>query len=210
MVAFASRIGINLQRAIRRTATEAGLRPCAPTERLVLLKQRFDSVHKGHSVKKKATLALCAIVIVLAVCIWIRWKHDEPRRKSLETLRAFQFALESQQVEVVLERLVLPQALKLRTPPEQFEFLSKVMHEEISTDGLNALRSKAQFGPLLELFPLEAAVWASQAGVRPQDCVAFKATQSGIDTEVVLHVHEKACRIVRCNNVKQLAVASKP
>ena len=42
------------------------------------------------------------------------------------------------------------------------------------------------FGPLQEMFPQEAAAWAAQAGVKVEDCVAFKLEQNGLRAEVVL------------------------
>ena len=65
------------------------------------------------------------------------------------------------------------------------------------------------------MFPAEAEGWARQAGVNPDDCVAFKLDRNGLRAEVVLlkpstlgsqsSTPEPSHRIVRVNNVKQMA-----
>jgi hypothetical protein len=96
-------------------------------------------------------------------------------------------------------------------PHEQTEFITKALRDELSAEGLEALRKGAQFGPLKELFPAEADAWASQAGVKAEDCVGLRMERNGIRAEVVLvrspnHESRPPFRIVRCNNVKQMAL----
>ena len=99
----------------------------------------------------------------------------------------------------------MPEALRSRTAPEQLEFIRKSLQDEISLEGFDVLKKHATYGPLNQLFPAEAAAWAKQAGVNPDDCVAFKLEQNGLKSEVVLVLENQSLKIVRCNNVKQLA-----
>lgn len=108
----------------------------------------------------------------------------------------------------MLQTVMLPQALRGRTVSEQAEFLSKALRNEISPEGLAVLRREGKFGSLTNLFPAEARAWAEQAGVKPEDCVAFRMERDSIRAEVVLVREDEAYRVVRCNNVKQL-VATK-
>lgn len=73
-----------------------------------------------------------------------------------------------------------------RTRAEQIEFISKALRDELSREGLVVLKKEGRFGSLNELFPAEADVWAVQAGVKPEDCVAFRMERNGLRAEVVL------------------------
>ena len=151
--------------------------------------------------------------------IYYLCRQAAPRRQSLATLERLQQALASANSASILDTISLPAAIKDRTAAEQTEFLTKAMHDEISTEGLAVLRRDGQFGPLTNLFPTEAKAWAKQAGVKAEDCVALKLERNGLRTEVVLvkpstlnsqpSTREASYRIVRVNNVKQLA-ESKP
>ncbi|MBI4327376.1 MAG: hypothetical protein HY674_19245 [Chloroflexi bacterium] len=112
----------------------------------------------------------------------------------------------------------MPSAISSRTVPEQIEFITKALRDEISPEGIEMLRKRGQFGPLKDLFPIEAGGWAKQAGVGVEDCVAFKMERNGLRAEVVLmkpstlnsqpSTAEAHFRILRCNNVKQMASAN--
>lgn len=143
----------------------------------------------------------------LGVLLWYSWKNDEPRRHSFQAVHTFATALNSGNADALLQTVVLPAAVSGRTSAEQAEFLTKALRDEISPEGLVVLRREGKFGPLQELFPQEAATWAEQAGVKPEDCVAFRMERDSIRAEVVLVREDEAYRVVRCNNVKQLAAA---
>ena len=147
------------------------------------------------------------LLVLVVAFLWIRWRQDEPRRISLNTLQTLAHALDAGQADTLLGSLELPQALLDRTPPEQVEFITKALRDEISPEGIIALKRNGAFGPLKQLFPTDAEAWAKQAGVSPAECVAFRLEKNGLLAEVVLHMQEKTCRIVRCNNVKQMAAA---
>ena len=106
----------------------------------------------------------------------------------------------------LLETVLIPTTIRSQTPAEQQEFLTKALADEISPAGVEALKHHAEFGPLESIFPSEAPVWCQQAGVNADDCVAFKMEHDGIRAEVVLVHNGQSYRVVRCNNVKQMAM----
>ena len=85
------------------------------------------------------------------------------------------------------------------------EFLRKALQGEISSEGIVALKKDGEFGPLSRVFPKEAAGWANQAGVKAEDCVAFKLERNGQRSEVVLWKQGITFLVLRCNNVGRLA-----
>ena len=166
----------------------------------------------------KARLIIGGLVLlaaVLSVLFWVHWQHDAPRRSSLQTLEQLRTALNSPVSDSLLDLIVMPAAMQGRTASEQTEFISKALHDEISVEGLAVLKKQGAFGPLEQVFPNEGKAWADQAGVKPEDCVAFKLERNDLRAEVVLaklstlnsqpSTRTASYRIVRCNNVKQLA-----
>lgn len=165
------------------------------------------------STRVRLLVALAAALLVGIVLYG--WLHDAPRRASLACLTRLDAVLHSASREELLDLVILPAAVRQRSAAEQSEFLAKALQNETSPEGLAVLRQRAAYGPLNKLFPAEAGGWAAQAGVSPDDCVAFKLERNGIRAEVVLLkpsnyesevTHGKApYRIVRVNNVKQMA-----
>jgi len=151
------------------------------------------------------TIGVFLLLLAGVVVFWITWRRGEPRRTSIHTLERLQTSLSEANPNALLDTLLLPAALAQRTVPEQAEFINKTLRDEVSREGVVALKKAGQFGPLQEMFPVEATRWAKQAGVRVEDCVAFKMERNGIRAEVVVHRSGTAYRIVRCNNVKQMA-----
>jgi hypothetical protein len=157
-------------------------------------------------------LGVAALLVVATFLLWAKWKRDEPRRECFAALQQFDSALRSPGHNSHLDSVVLPAAIQGRTTPEQVEFLTKALADEISPGGLAVLQREGAFGSLTNLFPAEAEKWAKQAGVNPADCMAFKLERNGQRAEVVLtkpsalnSQPSTPFRIVRCNNVKQLA-----
>lgn len=148
-------------------------------------------------------------LIMLGIWMGYRWQQDAPRRFCLKTLAELQTATVSGNPEGLLRQLVLPQALQGRTTAEQVEFITKVLRDEVSPAGIAYLKAHGTFGPLPQLFPAECERWSTQAGVDPGRCVAFKMQQRDLRTEVVLLRDGAGYRVVRCNNVVQLAAAAK-
>ncbi len=165
------------------------------------------------SPKLKCGIALLFLSLVGLGVYW--WIHDAPRRASLDSLVRLETAVHSGSGAELLNLVVLPAAVRSRAAPEQSEFLTKALNDEISPEGLAALSQRGTYGPLKMLFPAEAESWADQAGVHPDDCVAFKLERNGLRAEVVLvkppprgsqiYNPDTPYRIVRLNNVKQMA-----
>jgi hypothetical protein len=155
-------------------------------------------------VKARGTIALIILLAFIACLLMLNRRHDGPRRHSLQVVQNLGAAIDTNP-PAILDEVVLPQSLASHTPAEQTEFLKKALRDEISADGIAALNRKASFGLLRELFPQEAVAWTKQAGVNPDHCVAFKMERAGIRAEVVLVQEGNSYRILRCNNVKQMA-----
>lgn len=157
------------------------------------------------------TIGLLLLLSVFAVAAWLWWQQGETRRTSLSTLATFEQALQTGHGRDLLNLIVAPAAISGRTTAEQVEFLTKALRDEISPEGLAVLQQQGEFGPLEKLFPQEGAAWAGQASVELTNCVAFKLERDGTRAEVVLvqnpehGTRNSELRIVRCNNVKQLA-----
>lgn len=156
---------------------------------------------------KKSGLVVAAIatffVAVGAICFI--WLHGQPRRAAVGAVAQFAQALQSQNGAALLDSVLMPSAIQTRTPAEQTEFLVKALADEISPEGVASLKAHAEFGPAKILFPIDCLRWCQQAGVNVDDCVAFKMERAGIRAEVVLARDGATYRIVRCNNVKQMA-----
>ena len=166
---------------------------------------------------RKWIAVVVAIGVSVAAIVYWHWRQDAPRRACLDTATQLCSALNSGDTTKLLETVALPDALLGRTAAEQSEFLRKALADEISPEGLAMLRRDGQFGPLTNIFPAEATQWASQAGVNVGNCVAFKLERPGLRAELVLagpsslnSQPSTAFRIVRCNNIKQLAEAHQP
>ena len=158
---------------------------------------------------RKSLIFVLLPLLAIAVGLFVyrsRCAQDRPRRMSLRALQDFQQTLQAAKADALLAAVAVPAALKDRTPAEQVEFVSKALRDEVSPEGIAALRAKAVFGPLKDIFPVEGAKWAQQAGVAVSDCVAFKAEKNGIRAEVAIATNGPQYRIVRLNNVKQLGM----
>lgn len=150
----------------------------------------------------KTKLSLAFVLLLVAGGIsWHFWRKDAPRRESLAALMEFQHTLVSSPQKIAI-MVVMPRAIRDRTSSEQTEFITKTLRDEISPEGIAALRHDARFGSLQEIFPEEAKRWAEQAQVGVDECVAFRREQDGLRTEVVLVREGQSFKILRCNNVK--------
>ncbi len=146
------------------------------------------------------------MVGAVSCLLYFHWRHDAPRRRALVSLRQFSGDLSSGS-STFLDRIVIPDAVRSRTSNEQLDFIRKSLQDEISDAGLTLLKKQGVFGSLKEVFPKEAETWSRQAGVSPEKCVAFKMEQNGLRSEIVLFAENQTYKVVRCNNVKQMAAA---
>ena len=133
------------------------------------------------------------------------WQHGQPRRSALLEVSKLADNLANNRGAALLDSVLMPVVIQSRTPAEQTEFLVKALADEISPEGVASLKAHAEFGPAKVLFPNDYLRWCQQAGVNADDCVAFKMERAGIRAEVVLARDGATYRIVRCNNVKQMA-----
>ena len=153
-----------------------------------------------------------ALLIVVLLVAWFavdRYQRAAPRRSAVAALVELHRSLAATDATSVLQRIVLPASAANRTPAEQAQWLGEVLRDEISDAGIDALSRHARFGPLATVFPEDGPRWAESAQVPVGECVAFRMERDGIRAEVVLHQTPDGFRILRCNNVKQMAPASK-
>ena len=159
------------------------------------------------------------LLVGVGSLVWYgQWRQDAPRRECLESLTQLESALKAGTPALLQDLVQLPAALQSRTPTERTEFLAKALRDEISDEGLAVLKKQGRFGPLTSLFPAEATAWATQAGVKPEDCFAFRLDRTNAPrAEVVLlkpstlnAQPSTAFRLVRVNNVTQPPPATKP
>lgn len=157
--------------------------------------------------RKLTAAAILALALAGGVFWWLshrRWVADEPRREALAAAARFERELGSP-TGTVREYVIVPGAYLARTPQEQEDFLRKALKDEVSPEGLEVLGREGEYGPLTEIFPAKGEKWVNQLGVNADACVAFRAERDGIRAELVLLVTNGSYRILRCNNVKQLA-----
>lgn len=155
--------------------------------------------------KWKWVFLITGTVLFFSVGSIIYWQRGESRRAALSCVLKLDSALSSASGELLLDQILIPTAIQSRTQAEQIEFLTKALADEISPAGVAALKQSAVFGSLKKMFPEESVGWASQAGVNADDCVAFKMERAGIRAEVVMLREGSSYRVIRCNNVKQMA-----
>ena len=151
-------------------------------------------------------LVVGIIATVLAVsAVVLFWQHNQTRQTALHSLSRLASALADSHNSDLLDFVLMPVAVRSQTPAEQHEFVAKALSDEISSEGILALKHHAEFGLAKSVFPDEYANWCQQADVNADDCVAFKMERGGIRAEVLLVHDGQTYRVVRCNNVKQMA-----
>ncbi len=146
------------------------------------------------------------IGVGLTVCVfWLSLKQRPSARNDAEVaLNRLEQAVSSADGKALLDLLVVPASVRDRTQSEQTEFVRKALQDEVSAEGVRVLAKEGVFGPLGTVFSNEAARWAGQAGVAVPDCVAFRMEKNGVVAEVAIATNGTP-RLIRCNNVKQMA-----
>ena len=152
-----------------------------------------------------------AVVLGVGICVVMhRMRHegataDTDLGDAVAAITELDAALRDPAGADILERVLVPAALAGRTAREQADFVRKALRDEVSAEGIDLLKETGSFGPLAEVFPGKADRWADLFGVNPTNCVAFRADRDGFRAEVVLLREDGGLRVLRCNNVKQLA-----
>ena len=91
----------------------------------------------------------------------------------------------------------------------QADFLLRALRDEVSVEGLAVMRREAKYGRLTDVFPEEAQTWASNAGVRVEDSVAFRLEKNGLRAEIAIATNPRPL-VIRINNVRQMALPPPP
>lgn len=112
----------------------------------------------------------------------------------------------SAQTADILDLVAVPSSIVAQSKSDQGAAIRDLLRDEVSSDGLEAIKKGAVFGPLADVFPEDAARWADDARVPVAECVAFRMERNHTRAEVVLHQTPTGYRILRCNNVKQMAM----
>jgi hypothetical protein len=145
------------------------------------------------------------VFLLVVGLVWrLRPERETPKRSARQALERLEQALASADVKALLEAVCVPASVRSRTDAEQNEFLRKALADEVSAEGIQVLAREGVFGPLSVVFSNEAARWAGQAGVNMSNCVAFRLEKNGVVAEVAIATNGTP-RVVRCNNVKQMA-----
>jgi hypothetical protein len=153
------------------------------------------------------TSLVIIIGIALAICVYRTHQEDaSPQLESIRVLQNLHQILTQPDDTALLSAVVVPGAYKSRTTQEQADFIRKALRDEVSSEGISVLMEEGQYGPLIAVFPEEATNWAQRFGVEIDDCVAFRAERNGLRAEVVILGSGPTGKILRCNNVKQLAL----
>ncbi len=149
------------------------------------------------------------LVLSAGLLVW-RWHAGQPGRQCLTSVGELARCLAAGDGQAALRVVAMPVAQATRSSSEQAEFLVSALRDEVSVEGLRVLRKTGEFGPLDRVFPVEGASWARQAGVDPAKCLAFKAARGDVHAELVFFLDGATCRVVRVNNVAQLANGERP
>jgi hypothetical protein len=137
---------------------------------------------------------------------WQKRGVDQPRQASIQALQRLGMALDGGPQSDLLNVVFLPPSMGGRTPEEHADFLRKALKDEVSPEGIAILGRTGRYGALTEVFPDEAQRWSELFGVKAADCVAFRAEKNGLRAEVVICTNGPMPKIMRVNNVRQLAL----
>jgi hypothetical protein len=147
-----------------------------------------------------------ATVLVVGAGVFHFWRAGAPKRESLRALAHLESCLTTAgQVGALDTAVRVPLGRIEQTVWEREEFLRKALRDEVSPEGIAVMKREGTFGPLREVFPAEAEKWGTLFGVRPEDCFAMRMERKGLRAEVVVLAKGGEYRVLRCNNVKQMA-----
>src|SRR5258708_662932 len=103
--------------------------------------------------RKLRRLVVVAATALTACGVLIFWKHSQPRRIALQKVSKLADNLANHHGSELLEIVVMPAAVRSQTPAEQQQFIAKALADEISPEGVLALKQHAQFGLAKSIFP---------------------------------------------------------
>ena len=166
-----------------------------------------NSVNRIGIFRSSRVVVLVATVLTVGAVVLL-WRRDLPRREALQCVSKLASNLTNHRGPDLLDAIVMPASIRSQTPEEQLEFITKALADEISPAGVEALKQHAEFGSAKSIFPEDYAAWCQQADVDANNCVAFKMERAGLRAEILLVQEGQTYRIIRCNNVKQMAVVN--
>jgi hypothetical protein len=153
-------------------------------------------------------LFLLAAGMSAAWWYWNSQKSSPDRAATLDVLQRLDVSLKDANGDPA-DWIMPPTVAEGKSPAEYDRWIREVLYEEISPEGLAVLKEEARFGPLLDLFPEQAEAWTSPYSIPAAECLAFRMERSGITAEVVVAPYKGSYKIIRCNNIKQMALLPK-
>ena len=157
--------------------------------------------------RKLGWILLLALVCALLAAALFEYRRGKPRREAIDTASRLLEMIVAKDPAGMLEVVTLPASVPASSSESagQGKWIADLLEDEIDAEGLDAMRRHAEFGALAEIFPEEAAAWSRYGGIPVESCVAFRMERGGIRGELVFHHSPAGLRILRCNNVKQMA-----
>lgn len=191
---------------IRKTAFQRSQMPATdPAHSQELPHRRSEAGWlRGFGPRRVWVLVAVVLVVGLAALVVHRQASSE-RRQAARLLGRVVDSLAARSSDALLELMVVPQVVAGKSTAEQAQWLRDVLREEVTAEGVAALRSKGKFGRLPEVFPESSSRWTEDSGVRPEDCLAWRMERGGITAEVVYASSPQGFRFLRINNVAQMA-----
>lgn len=168
----------------------------------------MDSPSPGRKrlIPRSVVAWILAIVFITAAAIISReYPWSSPRRRAIQPADRLASAVASRNQAEAAKYVQLPESSSQLL---EGDAIIDTLKEEISPRGVSILARKGQFGPLREVFPAEVDRWAKAFGVNPDHCVAFRMEKDGLRAELVILQQGDSFRVLRCNNVKQMAERS--
>ncbi|MBN2563472.1 MAG: hypothetical protein JXQ75_21345 [Phycisphaerae bacterium] len=101
--------------------------------------------------------AMLLLLSGMLLYVWFGNRARDPRLCATDVLVQLDKAIrEPANSERLPAQIVLPPSVATRTIAEQVDFARKALRDEISHEGIEALRQHAQFGQALDVFPDQA------------------------------------------------------
>ncbi len=155
---------------------------------------------------RPATVGLAICLCSCLAMAQIGQCQDEPTQQTMiKNLDQFWKLLEKKDYVAASDYLVLPPDFK----PEMLKVF--IERGELSSEGLKRLEREGQFGKAIEMFGADRAThYAERAKVDPEKCYGFVLELDGVSGEVIGFWNGTMFKLVRVNNVGQLAPAARP
>jgi len=141
----------------------------------------------------------CGVILVAA---FLARQSGVLEQQALATLSELERAVIEGNAELLAQIVLPPATVRGRSRVEGDRLLLEILSGEVTAEGVELLRRRGQWGPLLDVFPEEAEKWTDPVGIDPALCVAFRLDGSESRAEVVMVNQEDRMRVLRCNDVR--------